>query len=236
MYTEAALQPCTDPYPKQSPELLKGVKGQAGLWDTLSQRAARQQKREIPQRPQSEGESWCHYKNYASLTDLQWAQKGGSPLSQACAVSRRAWDGLKDKSPSSASFTFFSLRQNCASVCVGWWGAGIQHLGRRGRQIHYLHFVSVETSEFCHVWSFPPAVSALLFHQEWLFLKISPKHAEAPCFKTATALFSSVCVQPLCSLSAEMLRLWSRAASSLQGELRLSGLIVLASATVKSFN
>lgn len=27
MYTEAALQPCTDPYPKQNPELLKGVKG-----------------------------------------------------------------------------------------------------------------------------------------------------------------------------------------------------------------
>lgn len=34
MYAEAALQPCSDPYPKQNLELLEGVKGQAGLCNT----------------------------------------------------------------------------------------------------------------------------------------------------------------------------------------------------------
>lgn len=61
MYAEAALQPCSDPYPKQNLELLEGVKGQAGLCNTLSQRAAKQQKCETPQQPQSEGRSWCPY-------------------------------------------------------------------------------------------------------------------------------------------------------------------------------
>lgn len=43
MYTEAALQPCSDPYPKQSLGLLEGVKGQAGLWNKIFSKGAAKQ-------------------------------------------------------------------------------------------------------------------------------------------------------------------------------------------------
>lgn len=68
----------------------------------------------------------------------------------------------------------FSLRQNCASVCMGWGGAGIQNLGRRERQMHCLGFVSVETSKFCHVWSFPSATSAFSFRHSDCSLRALP--------------------------------------------------------------
>lgn len=130
---------------------------------------------------------------------------------------------------------FFSETELCLSVCrvMGSWDSA---LGKERKADALLTFCFSGNLKILSCLKLSSCSLSISFSSQWLFLKISPKHAEAPCFKTATALFSSVCVQPLCSLSAEMLRLWSRAASSLQGELRLSGLIVLASATVKSFN
>lgn len=109
---------------------------------------------------------------------------------------------------SQLSSYLFALRQNCASVCMGWGGAGIQNYGRRGRQTHYLHFVSVKTSQICHVWSFPSAASAFSFHHSDCSLRALPSMLKPHAFALKQPQLCSP--QSVCNHCAHWV-LWSSA-------------------------